>query len=457
MNGPRHIAVIDIGKTNVKLALVDLPTLTEVAVLSQPNQTRPGPPWPHFDTERHWAFILDGLTKLHGDHGIDAISITTHGASVALLDQQGALAAPILDYEHHGPSATAAAYDAIRPPFAQTGSPRLAHGLNIGAQLHWQFQTETDLHARTAHIVTYPQYWGHRVTGQLASDVTSLGCHTDLWLPREGDFSGLVDALDIRRKMAPARQPGDVLGHILPRIADQTGLPPSTPVVCGIHDSNASLYPHMLVEQGPFSVVSTGTWVIVMSLGGGSPTLDPARDTLLNVNALGHMVPSARFMGGREFEMIQGGHTAEATAADTAQVLEDKLMLLPAVDPTTGPYQGRQMRWLGAEPPLGSGPRSAALAFYLALMTQTCLRLTGATGKIIVEGPFARNPAYLSMLAAASSRPVSQSQSATGTGFGAALLHCRSESVTQPVPFQPVGALNKLCDYAELWHTRVGE
>ncbi len=457
MSDPRHIAVIDIGKTNVKLALVDLPSLTEVAVLSQPNRVRPGPPWPHFDTERHWVFILRGLTQLHSDHGIDAISITTHGASVALLDQQGALAAPILDYEHDGPSATAAAYDAIRPSFAQTGAPRLANGLNIGAQLHWQFQTDPGLHARTAHILTYPQYWGHRLTGQLASDVTSLGCHTDLWLPRKGALSGLVDALDIRQKMTPAHRPGDKLGHILPPIADQTGLSPNTPVACGIHDSNASLYPHLLVERGPFSVVSTGTWVIVMTLGGTDPPLDPARDTLLNVNALGQIVPSARFMGGREFETIQGEHKVEATAADLAQVLDEGLMLLPAVDPTTGPFQGREMRWLGPEPQQGSGQRSAALAFYLALMTQTCLHLTGATGRVIVEGPFARNPPYLSMLAAASGHPVNQSHSATGTSLGATLLHGGSKSVAEPTPFQPVGDLNKLREYARIWRARVGD
>ena len=47
----RHVAVIDIGKTNAKLALVDLETLSEIAVVTRPNEILPGPPWPHFDTE----------------------------------------------------------------------------------------------------------------------------------------------------------------------------------------------------------------------------------------------------------------------------------------------------------------------------------------------------------------------------------------------------------------------
>ena len=45
---PRHVAVIDIGKTNVKLALVDMGELSEIAVVTRPNVVRDGPPYPHF-------------------------------------------------------------------------------------------------------------------------------------------------------------------------------------------------------------------------------------------------------------------------------------------------------------------------------------------------------------------------------------------------------------------------
>ena len=86
-----HIAVIDIGKTNAKLALVDLAARAEIAVTTRPNRVIPGPPWPHFDTEGHWQFILDGLRDLHARHGVDAISVTTHGASGVLLDAKGGI------------------------------------------------------------------------------------------------------------------------------------------------------------------------------------------------------------------------------------------------------------------------------------------------------------------------------------------------------------------------------
>jgi sugar (pentulose or hexulose) kinase len=452
----RHVAVIDIGKTNAKLALVDMQTLTEIVVVTRSNVVQAGPPWPHYDVDGHWAFLVDALATFHRDHGVDAISITTHGACAALLASDGTLAAPILDYEHEYPSEVVAQYDAIRPEFAQTGSPKLAGGLNIGAQLHYQFTTDPTLRDRTAQIVTYPQYWGHRLTGLAATDVTSIGCHTDLWSPRAGTFSELPALLGIEDKIAPVRKSTEVLGPILPLIANATGLPPETQVSVGIHDSNASLYPHILTQNGPFSVVSTGTWVIVMAIGGHDVPLDPGRDTLVNVNARGQAVPSARFMGGREYEMIQKGHHAKPSSRDREDVLASSLMILPSVDPRTGPFQGREMQWSGQEPDIGTGRRAVALSFYLALMTDTCLELTGASGPTIVEGPFAKNADYLAMLKAVTDRPVLKSEAATGTSIGAALLMDEPIELSKPAIFGTPEDLSALKAFATQWRSKLG-
>ncbi|MES2967705.1 MAG: FGGY-family carbohydrate kinase [Pseudomonadota bacterium] len=453
MTAPQHIAVIDIGKTNVKLALVDLATRAEVAVTTRANTVLPGPPYLHFDTDGHWAFLLDALARFHRDHGIDAISITTHGACAALLAADGTLAAPVLDYEHPGPDTLRADYDAIRPPFAETGSARLPMGLNVGAQLFWQFQTDPDLLPRVAHLVTWPQYWAHRLTGIAATDVTSLGCHTDLWNPYAGRPSALVQTLGLTGRIAPARRSGDLLGTILPALAAQTGLRPGTPVACGIHDSNASLLPHLLDRSGPFSVVSTGTWVVVMTMNGAPVTLNPDRDTLVNVNALGQPVPSARFMGGREYELIRAGKPPLATTADADSVLTQGLMLLPSVQTGSGPFPNHPMRWHPDEP-TDDAAREVALGWYLALMTAECLAITGALGPAIIEGPFARNPFFRDMLAAATGRAVLASPSQTGTAVGAALLF--AQGAVAPVPLaETVPADPRLVAYARDWRARV--
>ncbi|MFA6157131.1 FGGY-family carbohydrate kinase [Mesorhizobium sp.] len=454
MSAIRHVAVIDIGKTNAKVALVDLVTLSEVALRRMANAPLLRAPYPHHDVEALWAFILDSLAGLSREQRIDAISITTHGATGALVDASGELVLPILDYEFDGPDGLAAEYDAIRPPFDQTGTPRLPLGLNLGAQFYWQQKRFPAEFAKATTMLMYPQYWALRLTGVAANEVTSLGCHTDLWNLWTADFSSLVDQLDWRGLMAPVRPAGERLGPILPALAARTGLDPQVPVFCGLHDSNASLLPHLLADTPPFSVVSTGTWVVPMAVGGRQVVLDAARDTLVNVNALGDPVPSARFMGGREFSLLTEGLPGSWTEEDAGVVLARRTLLLPSTQQGSGPFPHHAATWLSAEG-IDTGQRFAAISFYLALMTATCLELIGADGPTTVEGPFARNRLFVGMLAAATARSVIASEAATGTSIGAALLasdqvtaHGKGERIEPPT--DPAWA-----NYVSAWRAAV--
>jgi sugar (pentulose or hexulose) kinase len=326
-------------------------------------------------------------------------------------------------------------------------------GLNIGAQLHYQKTVLPDDFAKVVTILTYPQYWTARLTGIVSNEVTSLGCHTDLWNPRESRYSSLVDALGIRDLMAPIRSAFDPLGPVLPDIAEAIGLTREIPVYCGIHDSNASLLPHLIDRAAPFAVVSTGTWVINFGVGGDLDHLDPKRDTLANVDAYGRAVPSSRFMGGREFETISGeiGHVdKEEVASAIGQVIVKGLMLLPNVVPGAGPFPGKSARWVNAQSATGD-ERYAALCLYLALMNQACLDLIGAQGPVIVEGPFALNDFYLMLLAALTNRDVIAIPGSTGTSQGAALLTGIKPPAGGERRIAP-SAIPGLGAYRQAWH-----
>ena len=462
MNPPRFVAVIDIGKTNAKVALVDLELRAELAVEKTPNVVLAGPPYPHFDIGRLFDFILDGLTKFAATHRVDAISITTHGATGALIAEDGTLALRILDYEHAGPNSLRADYESIRPPFAETGSPSLPKGLNLGAQLYWQAKTFPQEFERVRHILMYPQYWAFRLTGITASEATSLGCHTDLWNPLARTFSTLVTqsqlktGVDWQPLFPPLRKASDILGPLKPELAELIGLPSPVPVHCGIHDSNASILPWLGLQEKSFAVVSTGTWVISMAIRGTRVALDPSRDTLINVNANGDPTPTARFMGGREFDrMVEGAKSA--TPSEVRTVLNERVMLFPSLEKGSGPFQKTTASWAAREP-AAPGERYAAASFYCSLMTATCLELIGADGPIIVEGPFAANELYLGMLAAACGRPVATGAgSVTGTAIGAAMLaNCAGRNPV-PQPRRNSGSIymGAFQEYLTLWRAKV--
>ncbi len=451
----KHVAVIDIGKTNAKLAIVDLTTLTEVAIRKTPNVVLKLGLYPHADVDGLWNFILESLRDLNRAFKVDAVVVTTHGATAALVDDHGDLVLPILDYEFHGPDEIAEGYNSIRPDFSETGSPRLPIGLNLGAQIYWQQQKFPDAFSLATRLLLYPQYWSCRLTGVATSEVTSLGCHTDLWAPQAATYSSLVETCNWTSLMPPMRQASDVLGPLLPEIAKLTGLDPNTPVYCGIHDSNASLVPHLLQHKAPCSVVSTGTWVIAMALGTAVPTLDPRRDTLLNVSAYGHPIPSARFMGGREYQILMEGRTREARDEDVLDVLKSGSMLLPSVVGGSGPFPDQKFRWINADK-FTPEKCHVAVSFYLAMMMATCLGLIGAEGDIIIEGPLASNMVLLDMLSAATHRNVLVGSSAsTGTTTGAALLVAAKSPQPLGLHHTNLELVHLLTSYSEVWRKMV--
>ena len=453
---PRRIAVIDIGKTNAKLVVVNAAAGDEIWVRTVPNAVRQDGPYPHADVGTIEAFLLDALADAAAEVGIDAVSITTHGATGALIGPDG-LVLPVLDYEHDGPDALDAAYARVRPDFAESFSPRLPGGLNLGAQLFWQARRFSEAFARATGFVTYPQYWAWRLTGVAATEPTSLGCHTDLWAPGAARFSSLVRRMGWDRLMAPVRSAFDVLGPLRPDLAGRIGLGRDVPVACGLHDSNASLLPYIQDREGPQTILSTGTWIIAFAVGGALNRLDPGRDMLANVDAYGRPVPSARFMGGREFDHLTGRVPVEPDPASVASVLARGIMALPGFARGSGPFPDAVGAWSHDPDGLSSAERTAAATLYAALMTATCLDLLGAAGPISVEGPFARNALYGAALARLTGRAVQASPHRTGTSGGAARLFAsggaRDRSWLEPSA--GVAALGPTFDgYVTRWRTR---
>jgi hypothetical protein len=103
MSVPRvpAIVVIDIGKSNAKLALVDAETRSPVAVRTRANTVVVGAPYPHYDVDRLWAWILEGLAAFAIEAEIETISVTTHGACFACCPRQARAAGHRL--RAHGP------------------------------------------------------------------------------------------------------------------------------------------------------------------------------------------------------------------------------------------------------------------------------------------------------------------------------------------------------------------
>jgi len=415
------VAVLDIGKTNTKLVVFD-PAGKVVAERSQVSAPlKPDAEWPYLrlDAERAWAFYLAALNDVGAKFPIEAVSVAAHGAAGVLVTDEG-VAAPPVDYEFDGFAAVDAEYDALRPPFEESLAPNLPRGLNLGRQIFYVERNFPIAFAHARAFLAWPQYWSWRLSGIMASEVTSIAAHTDLWRPTEGRLSSMVERLRWTPLFPPMRRAWETLGPLKREVAAATGLPPDVRVVCGAHDSNASLVPHLAARSDPFTVVSTGTWAILMAVG-GKGRLDPEADMLMNVDVRGRPVPTARFMGGREFAVLAGDHPAEAHEADVAAIVAAGVTALPAFSDQGGPFAGRKGRIVG-EAPKTPAARTALATLYVALMTAHVLDRLEAPGDVIVEGGFNRSPAFAAVLAGLMPGRTIVVAPTSGAAEGAAML-----------------------------------
>ncbi len=403
--------VLDVGKTLTKLSLWG-PSGEVLARESRPNQRIDAGRYVALDTQGVQAWAAQVLSQFARQGPIARIVPVGHGAGFAVL-RGGELACLPPDYEETPPQAITQAYEQQRDGFALTGSPRLPNGLNLGAQLAWMEALHPGLLDERALIVTWPQYWAWVFSGVAASEVTSLGCHSDLWRPLEGRASGLAQARGWASRLAPLRRAGEVLGTLRPAWAERTGLPLETEVHVGLHDSNAALiaargFPEIADHES--TVLSTGTWFVGMRSPAPGAAVDigalpEGRDCLVNVDAYGAPTPSARFMGGREVELLSGIDTRRIDirpdqpllVAAVADVVRAGAKVLPTMTPGVGPFPNGHGRWIAM--PTDPVARRAAVCLYLAMSAHASLGLIGARERIVVEGRFAEAEVFVRALA----------------------------------------------------------
>lgn len=457
--------IVDIGKTLSKVSLWS----RDGQILDRqvrPNEVRIEDGIRRLDTAGIADWLIESLSR-YASSPVEVIVPVAHGAGVAALVGDALAFAP-LDYEQSIPDEIMDAYREERDAFAITGSPALPDGLNIGSQLYW-LDRLYPAEMAAAILLPWAQYWGWFLSGAAATEVTSLGCHSDLWTPDQARFSPLAERLGWAARFAPLVKAADSLGTIRPELAERTGLSPNIRVLAGLHDSNAALLAARgfdEIAQSDSTILSTGTWFIAMRLPKealATSSLAEGRDCLVNVDAYGCAVPSARFMGGREIETVIEFDTRRvdikpdqpALLAAVSEVVQSGAMLLPTLAQGFGPYPTGSGNWIAR--PEDWYQRRAAVCLYAALVADTMLDLIGSRDRLLVEGRFADAEVFVRALA--SLRPEMQVYTANAhndVSFGA--LRLIDPSLKPQGSLSLVKPLDQdISSYRSSWLAGIGE
>jgi sugar (pentulose or hexulose) kinase len=453
-----HTLVFDVGKTNVKLILLNQ-VGHQLSTINKSNTIINEPPYPHYDIEGIWKWFLSETKKVANKYRISTIAISTHGAAAALVDiENSTLLLPVMDYEFEDYPVAIGDYDDKRPDFNCSFSPKLSAGLNLGRQLFYQLSLLSDDEREKATLLFYPAYWAWRLSTIATTEITSVGCHTDLWNFKTNRFSDLVTELGLKDKIPAMIKAWQPVGIIKKELVQQTGIDENCVIFPGLHDSNAGLIQYLSPNSLPPTVISTGTWVVAMDPKTPLDTLVEEKDMLANINIMGEPIATARYMGGREFEKIcalTGADVCDKMSThDIHSILEQEIFAFPSFISGSGPYPEKKGNISGS-------PKNGKVlaTIYSALMINELLNNLQSSGNIVIEGRFAGNRTLCSLLAAL--RPnqnIFIQNETTGIAEGCAkLVHWHDKQIVRlgekVVPFQSC----RLDKYASKWRRKLSQ
>jgi sugar (pentulose or hexulose) kinase len=450
------VAVLDVGKTNVKLSAVGEDGRVR-ETLSCRNPVRPGPPYRHHDLGLIEAWLVGSLSELGTRHPITAIVATGHGSGGVLVGEDGPLM-PMIDYEQAPPDDVARDYPAIAGSFRERGSPVMLASAHLAKQMVWLERHFPDRFAAAKAYLAHPQYWAWRLSGAMTSEVTSLAAQSHLWCSPEGRPAALVEARGWGRLLPPIVPAWQVLGPLDGAIAAATGLPRTVRILTGVHDSSANFYRYQAAGLSDMVVVSTGTWIVPITDRAGPDFAIERPGLCCNADVFGRPVPGMLVMGGREFDAVAAGASGTASREALAALVATRTMALPSFSTDDSLFPGTSQSGTVVGPLAADARLRLTLAvLYSALLTDRCLDgLTAPT--VILDGSFARDALFGGILATLRpERRVLVNPQPYGTVSGAALL-ATHETREGPValalePAAPV-AQPDLIDYARAWRER---
>lgn len=293
------VAIFDIGKTNKKVFLFDesYKIVWERSVNLEETVDEDGFPCEDIEVLKNW--ILDRLSEIKNlsDYILKAINFSTYGASFVYVDENGKALTPLYNYLKDYPEALKKKfYDTYKGEevFAvKTASPVLG-SLNSGMQIYRLKEERPKLFDKVSYCLHLPQYLSFLLTGQCFTDITSIGCHTNLWNFKKMKYHKWLKKEQIIDKIAPLHYAKDVI-KIDGDIA----------VGVGLHDSSSAMIPYTINFTEPFVLLSTGTWSI---------SLNPFNNRRLTFEELQHdclcylqyterPVKAARLFSGNEHEI----------------------------------------------------------------------------------------------------------------------------------------------------------
>ena len=295
------VAILDVGKTNKKLLLFDqaYQLVYEKSDRMEETVDEDGFPCEDLASLTNSALeLIKGSLHLEG-FDVKAINFTAYGASFVYIDGDGKTLTPLYNYLKPYPEDLQhefyEKYGGEKPFSRCTASPVLG-SLNSGMQVLRIKHERPEIFDRIAFALHLPQYLSYLFTDLAVTDITSIGCHTNLWDFTQQAYHDWVQQEGIATVLAP----------VIPSAHVEKINIEGQELSCGIglHDSSSALIPYLICFKNPFVLVSTGTWSISLNPFDHVPLTDEEleKDCLCYLQFTGKPVKASRLFLGNAHE-----------------------------------------------------------------------------------------------------------------------------------------------------------
>ncbi len=254
------IAIFDVGKTNKKVLLFNEAYKVLYEKSQQLEETTDEDGFPCEDVMALTDWVKNSFQQLLNEqqYDIKAVNFSGYGASLVYLDDNLNVIPPLYNYlKPYSTELQKKFYDQFGGESLisrETASPVLGN-LNSGMQLYRIKYEKPETFAKIKWALHLPQYLSFILSSAVNADITSIGCHTQLWDFHNNGYHRWVrdEGLD---KLLPGIIPCTQLaGYTAEKIA----------VGPGLHDSSAALIPYLTSFTETFMLLSTGTWCISLN------------------------------------------------------------------------------------------------------------------------------------------------------------------------------------------------
>ncbi len=273
---------IDVGTGSVRAAIVGRRGKVVAMAAREHEQIVPQFGWSEQRPDDWWngvaasiREVLDRVPDARSRIAMVAACGQMHGT--VLVDAEGRLAretAPL--WNDKRTIAHVEAFEEMHRPegyLADSANP--AAPAWPGFKLQWLRDEDPEAWRRTAAVLMPKDYVNLRLTGEIAMDRGDGGA-SFLMDPRTGEWSErMIGLLGLERaKLAPLRNPVEILGSVTAEAARETGLREGTPVIVGGADYPVALLGSGVCRPGVGSEVM-GTSAIITAIA-DRPLLDAA-------------------------------------------------------------------------------------------------------------------------------------------------------------------------------------